>query len=243
MRFSDEHLPWGQKARDDPKLRVVEMKLFAVQLPVHVRIGQEDLGRAAFRDDLQHAGFFQLLDGLRRQNHGRIVLAPGLLRFDDVVADGGVLDEQPRLVQKKRLEGGEPFGVDDLVRGAVKNVKQQRFEHVGSAGESFEVERLKGLEGKRVRDVIKYISVLAVLGPLMQPLFQLADDRGKRGYRALTGIDDVHVLDGIVELAVFLEVHLVAALVAFDQHSEKRKQKVQVFLRWWQGKRIDSEVL
>jgi hypothetical protein len=38
------------------------------------------------------------------KSHGRIFLAPGLLSAGDLVADGAVLEEDPRLVDDELLE-------------------------------------------------------------------------------------------------------------------------------------------
>ena len=56
---------------------------------------------------MQHPGLLQFLDGLRGEDHRGVVLAPGFLRLDDVVADRLVADEQPCFVEQERLECGE----------------------------------------------------------------------------------------------------------------------------------------
>ena len=88
LRFADEHLPRRNQTGDQIEFRVVQMERFAVHIAVHLRVGEEDLGRATLGDDVQHARLLQFLDRLRGENHGGLVLAPGLLRLDDVVADG-----------------------------------------------------------------------------------------------------------------------------------------------------------
>ena len=42
-------------------------------------VGEEDLCRATLRHYRQHPRFLKLFDGLRRQDHRGVVLAPGLL--------------------------------------------------------------------------------------------------------------------------------------------------------------------
>ena len=46
--------PGGIKPGNQFQFRVVQMEGVAVQLAIHLRVGQEDLGRAALGDDLQH---------------------------------------------------------------------------------------------------------------------------------------------------------------------------------------------
>ena len=83
------------------------MKGVPVDLAVHIGIRQEDLRRAAFGDDLEHPRFLELLDRLCGQNHRGIVLAPGLLCLHDVLPDGLITDEEPRLIHQENFEGAE----------------------------------------------------------------------------------------------------------------------------------------
>ncbi len=62
----------------------------------------------------------------------------------------------------------------------------------------------------------------------MQTLLQLADDVGEVGDGALLRLQHVHALDGIPQLALFLEVEPVTLSVAFDQHAEEAEEKLQV---------------
>src|SRR5216684_8683895 len=67
-------------------------------------------------------------DGLRRQDHRRFVLAPGLLRLHHIIANGLVLDEEPRFVEQEHLEGGEVPRVGNFIRCPVQNVKEEWFQ-------------------------------------------------------------------------------------------------------------------
>ena len=80
------------------------MKLLAVQLAVHVRVGEKDLGRGAFENDVEQVGPAQLVERLRGQDHGGVVLAPGLQCLDDVPLDGGVLRKTQASSMKKALK-------------------------------------------------------------------------------------------------------------------------------------------
>ena len=85
--------PGGTRPAIRFKLSVVQMERLPIEVAIHLRVGEKDLRWAAFRDDMQHPGFLQLLDGLGGEDHRGVVLAPGLLRLDDVVADRLVADE------------------------------------------------------------------------------------------------------------------------------------------------------
>ena len=95
------------------------MKCFPVNLAVHLRVGEEDFRGAALGHNRQHPRLLKLLDGLRRQDHRRFVLAPSFLRLHNVIADRFVFDKKPRFVEQEDLEGGEFLRVADLVRRAM----------------------------------------------------------------------------------------------------------------------------
>ncbi len=58
----------------------------------------------------------------------------------------------------------------------------------------------------------------------------------------LAAIEDVQVLDGLVSLAV-LEVAHAVAVVAFQEHSHKGVEEVQVLGRRLQRERVDSDAM
>jgi len=156
----------------------------AVYIAIHLRVGEEDLRRTALGDDLQHAGFLKLFDGLRSKDHGGVVLAPGFLSRNNIAADGLVLDEKPCLIEQEYFECGESCGIGDFVRCPVQNVKQQRLQNVGRIAPAGEVEGLEAAERKRVLSVVEKESVLAAARPAVQALLQLADDVGEVGERS-----------------------------------------------------------
>src|ERR1035437_5906660 len=176
LRFADQHLARWNQIGDDVDFRIVEVKGLAVDLAIHLWIGEKYLRWAAFRNDSQHPGLLKLLDGLGGENHRGIVLAPCLLCLHDVVADGLVLDEQPRLVKQECLERRQLRGVGNLIAGPVKDVKQEWLQHIRRVAPTGKVESLKAGEAERVLCVVKEKSVLAVFRPTMQALFQLSDD-------------------------------------------------------------------
>src|SRR5208282_6094749 len=176
LRLANQHLARRNKAVDEVQFGVVQMKRLAVNFPVHVRIGEEDLCRATLGYYRQHPRFLKFFDGLRRQDHRGMVLAPGLLRLHDVVANGLVLYEEPRLIEQEELGGAEVLGVSDFIRCPVQNVKQQWFQDFRRIVPAVEIECLKAFERKRVLSVVKQKSVLATAGPAVEAFFQLAND-------------------------------------------------------------------
>src|ERR1035441_145793 len=176
LRFTDQHLARWNQIGDDVDFRVVEVKRLAVDLAIHLRVGEKYLRWATLRNDSQHPGLLKLLDGLRGENHRGIVLAPCLLRLHDVVADGLVLDEQPRLVKQERLERCQFRGVGNLIARPVKDVEQKWLQHLRRISPSGEVESLEAGKTERVLRVVKEKPVLTVFRPTMQALFQLSDD-------------------------------------------------------------------
>src|SRR6202795_2261715 len=165
LRLPNQHLAWRNKAVDKVQFRVVQMKRLSVNFPVHVRVGEEDLCRATLGHYCQHPRFLKLFDGLRRQGHRGVVLAPGLLRLHYIIANGLVLDEEPRLIEQEELGGAEVLGVSDLIRCPVQNVKQQWFQDFRRIVPAVEIKCLKALERKRVLGVVEEEAVLSTAGP------------------------------------------------------------------------------
>ena len=155
LGLADKHLSRGNKAGDQFEFCVVQMKGFFVNVAVHVRVGQEHLGRAALGNDLQHLRFLELLDRLRGQDHGGIVLAPGFLCLHDVLPDRLIADEEPCFIHQEDFEGAKLARIGDFVAGPVQNVKQQRLQDIGCIAPALKVECFKSAEGKRVLDVVE----------------------------------------------------------------------------------------
>src|SRR5258708_18166540 len=119
------------------------MKLTAVQLPVHVRVGKEELGWAAFDNYVEQVRAAQLIERLRGQNHGGICFPPGLQRLYDVSLNARVLEKDPSLINEKGLECRADLSVrDDGVR-SMQDVKEQGFEKFGILAHPLEVETLE----------------------------------------------------------------------------------------------------
>ena len=128
---------------------------------------------------MQHARFLEFLERLRRKDHRGIVLAPGLLGLDNVVANRFVADEQPRFIDQECFEGAELGGIGDFVARPVQDVEQQRFQNLGRISPAGEIEGLETAEGQRVFGIIEEESVLPLPGPAVQPVLELAQDVGE----------------------------------------------------------------
>ena len=55
LRLSDQHLARRNKTGDQIQLCVIEVECFAIEIAIHFRVGEKDLRRAAFRDNLKHS--------------------------------------------------------------------------------------------------------------------------------------------------------------------------------------------
>src|SRR5580692_13101938 len=67
LRLANQHLARWNKAVDKVQFRVVQMKRLAINFPVHIRVGEEDLCRATLRHYCQHPRFLSsLMDWVAR---------------------------------------------------------------------------------------------------------------------------------------------------------------------------------
>src|SRR6202166_3037559 len=226
LRLANQHLARWNKAVNKVEVGVVLMKRLTINFPVHVRVAEKDLRGATLGHYRQHPRFLKLFDGLRGQNHRRFVLAPCFLRLHHIIANGLVLDEEPRLVEQEELGCAELLGVSDLIRCSMQNIKQQWFQNLRCIVPAVEIERLKAFERKRVLSVVKQKSVLSTAGPAVQPFLQLADDVPKVRDRALVRLQHVDALDRIPQPAFFFEVQTVTLLVTLNEHSEEAEEKL-----------------
>src|SRR5208282_4748392 len=218
------------------------MECLAVHFAVHLWVGQKDFRGATLGHNRQHPRFLKLFDGLRRKDHGGVVLAPGLLRLHHVVANGLILYEEPRLIEQEELGGAEVLGVSNLNRCSMQNIKKQWFQNLGRVIPTVEVKRLKTGERKRVLSVVKQKSVLSTAGPAVEAFFQLANDISKIRNRTLVRLQDVDALDRIPQSAFLLEVDPVTLLVPLNEHAEETEEKLQVLFGLWQRERVNGEV-
>src|SRR5580692_3914990 len=185
------------------------MKLTAVQLPVHVRVGKEELRRAAFDNYVEHVRTAQLIERLGGQNHGGICFPPGLQRLHDVSLNAWVLEEDPCLIDEESFEGCADLPVgDDCVR-SMQDVKEQGFEKLGILTHLLEVEALEPGERNRVFWVVKEEPELASLGPLREPVGEPMSKRvGEDSESSQGRVNGVKILNLLVEVSLLGGVQL-----------------------------------
>src|SRR5579863_1766863 len=153
------------------------MKLAAVQLLVHVGIGEENLGRTAFDDHVEQLRTFEFVERLRRQNNGGVVLAPGLEGLDDVLLDAGIAKKNPCLINEECFEHGGDVAIGDNFIRTMENVKKKRFEEFRVAAHLLEVEALKARKGNSVLGVVEEKTKLAAAHPFGKGVGELARQR------------------------------------------------------------------
>src|SRR5208282_6922153 len=106
LRGFDQELLLRDKARDQLDFVFVQVKLAAIEIAVHVRVREEDFGGATFDDYVEDVRALEFIEGLRREDHGGVVLTPGLEGFDDVPLNGRVLQKHPGFIDKEGFENG-----------------------------------------------------------------------------------------------------------------------------------------
>ncbi len=89
FRGLDQELLLGDEAGNQFDFGFVQMKLPTVEVAIHVRVGEEDFGGAAFDDYVEDFRALEFVERLRRENHGGVVFSPGLECFDHVPLDAG----------------------------------------------------------------------------------------------------------------------------------------------------------
>src|SRR5882672_10837338 len=93
VRRLDEHLLFGNQAGDQLDLVVIEVEVLLVKLPVHVGVGQENLGDAAFQNHVEDVRLPQFIERLGREHERSVVFSPRLEGFNDVRTNAGVLQK------------------------------------------------------------------------------------------------------------------------------------------------------
>src|SRR5260370_12553985 len=119
------------------------MKLATIEVAVHMGVGEEDFGRAAFDDYIEDVRALEFVERLRREHHGGVVFPPSLECLDDISLDGRVLQEDPRLVDEESFENGANLPVRDDGVGAMQDVEEQRLQEFGVLTHTLKVEALK----------------------------------------------------------------------------------------------------
>jgi hypothetical protein len=159
-----------------------------------------------------------------------------------IIANGLVLDEEPRLIKQEELGGVEVLRVGDFIGCPVQNVKQKWFEDFLRIIPTVEIERLKALERKRVLGVVEQEAVLSTAGPAVEAFFQLTDDVSKIRNSPLARLQYVDALDRVPQSALLLEVDPITLLVALNEDAEEAEEKLKVLFGLRQREGVDGEV-
>src|SRR5580658_7016442 len=218
------------------------MELLPIEVPIHIGIGQEDFGRAAFDNYIQHLRPAQLVEGLGRENHSGVGFSPRLERLDDVPLNARILQKYPCLIYEKRLEYGADLPVtNDGVR-AMQDVEQERFEKFWVLAHFLKVETLETGKGNRVVRIVEEESELAAACPLREPVRNPMSQRVcQNAKRSELWINRIQILDLLVEIS-FLAGFQVDCRGALQQNLHKQGKKVEILLRRRKRERIDPEV-
>src|ERR1700676_219502 len=177
------------------------MELPPIEVPIHIRIGQEDFGRTSFYNYIQHFRPAQLVEGLGRENHRGIGFSPRLECLDDVPLNARILQKHPCLIYEKRLEYGTDFPVaNDGVR-AMQDVEQERFEKFGVLAHFLEVETLETRKGNRVLRIVEKESELTSACPFREPVGNPMSQRiCQDAKRSELWVNRIQILDLLVKI-------------------------------------------
>ncbi len=218
-------------------------KQLGVLLTIERRIREQELRRATLDDRPQQVLRREVVNRLRRQDHGGVALPPGLQRFLDVRAQPVVLNEPPRFVHHTELQARRVPRLCEARSDPVQHVEQERLEQRRVLAHRLEVEHLERMNTEGVVDVIEERRVPAALHPFAQPACQGAREHVGEGEEpALTPIEHVEVFNRLVELAV-LRIRKTVAVRAFEQHAGERVEEVQVLWRRLERERIDRQAV
>src|ERR1700726_3044356 len=207
------------------------MELPPVEVPIHIGIGQEDFGRAAFDNYIQHFRPAQLVEGLGGENHRGVCFSPRLECLDDVPLNARILQKHPCLIYEKCLEYGTDLPVANDVVRPMQDVEQERFENFGVLAHFLEVETLETRKGNRVFRIVEDESELASACPLRElvgnPMSQRVCQNSKRSE---LWINRIQILDLLVEIS-FLARLQVDCRRALQQNLHKQGKKVEILFR------------
>src|SRR5581483_3990888 len=168
VRRFDQHLLLGNKSSNQLDFVIIEMELLLVKVPVHIRIGKEDLGDAALQDHIENVGLAQFVDRLCRKYERGVVLPPRLERFHDVGPYARILEKDPGFVDEERLEYVADVRIADDGIGAVQDVEEQGFQKLRILPHALKIETLEARKADCVLHVVEQKPELPTLLPLVQ---------------------------------------------------------------------------
>src|SRR5271163_2267398 len=125
----------------------------------------------------------------------------------------------------------------------MQNVEQQWLQEFRVLAHALEVEALKAGERNRVLGVVEEESELAASGPFGEAARNVMPERVRQhAQRAQRRVHRIQVFDLVEEVALGGRVKLARPL-PLNQHFQEESEEIEVFLRRWQRKRIDLEIL
>src|ERR1700722_20248491 len=204
------------------------MKLAAVQIAVHVGVCQEYFCGAAFDDYVEDVRALQFIKGLRREDHGGVVLAPGLEGLDDVPLNDGVLQEHPRFIDKEGFENGTNLPVRDDGIGAMQDVEEEQLQEFRILAYALEIEALKAGGRDRIFGVVEQESELAAAGPLRKTARNVVTQRIRQhAERAQCRVHRIQVFDLVEEIALGRRIEFARPL-SLDQHFQEKGEEIEI---------------
>src|SRR3984885_2083563 len=218
------------------------MELPPIEVPIHIRIGQEDFGRTTLDNYIQDFRPAQLVEGLGGEDHRGVGFSPRLECLDDVPLNARILQKHPCLIYEKRLEYGTDLPVaNDGVR-AMQDIEQERFKNFGVLAHFLKVETLETGKGNRVFRIVEEESELAAACPLREPVGNPMPQRVcQNSKRSELWVNRIQIFDLLVEIP-FLAGFQVDWRRALQQNLHKQGKKVEILLRRRKRERIDPEV-
>src|ERR1700689_806208 len=206
------------------------MELPPIEVPIHIGIGQEDFGRAAFDNYIQPFRPAQLVEGFGRENHRGVGFSPRLERLDDIPLNTRVFQKYPCLIYEKRLEHGTDLPVaNDGVR-SMQDVEQERFEKFGVLAHFLEVETLETRKGNRVLRIVEKESELAAACPPREPVGNPMSQRVcQNTKRSELWVNRIQILNLLVKIP-FLAGFQFDWRRALQKDLHKQSEKVEILL-------------
>src|SRR5271170_1761807 len=125
----------------------------------------------------------------------------------------------------------------------MQNVEQQRLQEFRVLAHALEVEALKTGERNRVLGVVEEESELAASGPFGEAARYVVAERVRQhAQSAERRVHRIQIFDLVEEVALGGRVELARPL-SLNQHFQKESEEIEIFLRRWQRKWIDLEIL
>src|SRR5271170_6498362 len=125
----------------------------------------------------------------------------------------------------------------------MQDVEQQRLQKFRVLAHALEVEALKAGERNRVLGVVEEESELAASGPFGEAArYVVPECVRQHAQSAERRVHRIQVFDLVEQVALGGRVEFTRPW-SLDQHFQEEREEIEIFLRRWQRKWIDLEVL